>query len=169
MLAIVTAIAVIAVLSVVSPLSASAVPLGWRCTIAGSFSDAVPPYATHWRVGADQATSYVSWLHEGLVDRLHRYSSTDYVSCNPLVFSRPIISMQTVGLTGQLACTTARDPGVYTDAVNSTIARHRFIGEQRSTIGGVIFPIRVTFRIWIDERQLQPGQWTWYGNTLADC
>jgi hypothetical protein len=169
MLTILMTIAVTAVLSVVSPLNAAAVaPLGWRCTIGGSYSDSVSPFATHWRVGADSATRYVFWLHEGPVEGLYRYTSTDYVSCNPLLSSRPVTSMPTAWLSGQPACTTGRDPGVYTDVVNGTIARHRLIGEQRSTTG-LFFPTTTNFRIWVDERQLQPGQWTWYGNTLAGC
>ncbi|MBP2328072.1 hypothetical protein JOF56_008457 [Kibdelosporangium banguiense] len=141
----------------------------WRCTITGSFSDAIPPYSTHWRAGARAAGSWgriVYWLHEKVVNGQYRFDTADRASCDALIPPLfPVVGMQPQSLAGQPACTA---PDMFSEIRDGKIATYYLVGQVRSNVGNLI-PIPYTFRFWHVEVQRQPGVWTWETSVLAQC
>lgn len=152
----------------VSPAHAATAAQDWRCTITGSFSDALPPYSTHWRAGsrAVGSSKIVYWLHEKNVNGQYRFDSADRAYCDPpspLLF--PVVGLQPQSLRGQLPCTS---PGTFSEVKDGHIVTHHLVGQVTST-AGVLIPITYTFRFWHIEVQQQPGMWTWQSSVLARC
>lgn len=160
--------ALVAVLGTVTGVSPAQAAQDWRCTITGSFSDATPPYATHWRIGARAVGSgrIVYWLHEKLVTGQYRFDVADRTFCDPpgpVLF--PVVGMPPQSLSGQTACTA---PGMFSKPWNGKTAMYYPVGQVRSRVGGVI-SFEYTFRFWHIEVEHQPGVWTWEDSLLAQC
>jgi hypothetical protein len=165
-------ISIVAVLVValgtVTGVSPAQAAQNWRCTITGSFSDASPPYSTHWRAGSRAVgrSRIVYWLHEKVVNGQYRFDTADYAHCEPsLPPLFPVVGMTPQSLAGQPSCTS---PGTFSEVRDGKVATHHLVGEVRSTVG-IVIPFTYTFRFWHVEIQHQPGVWTWDSSVLARC
>jgi hypothetical protein len=151
----------------VSPAPATTAAADWRCTMAGSFSDSLPPYSTHWRIGARAfgTGSVVYWLHERFVNGQVRFDYTDRAVCNnPFHIGAPVAVLQPSWSSGQPACTS---PETFFTVIDGLVGRHNFVGQVRSTVGP--FSIPSTYRFWHVEVQRQVNQWSWHSSVVAEC
>jgi len=161
-------IAVLGVLLGVAPASATTDRADWRCTMAGSFSDALPPYATHWRIGARAFSigRVVYWLHERVVNGQLRFDYADRAVCdNPFFVGSPVAVLSPSPSAGQPTCTS---PGTFSTVVDGLIGTYHFVGQVNSTVG-TYFPTTYNYRFWHVEIQRQLGQWSWHESIVARC
>jgi len=162
------ALAVLGMLLGVAPAPATTALADWRCTVTGSFSDSVPPYATHWRIGARALSTgrVVYWLHERPVGGQARFDYADRAVCdNPFFIGTPVAVVTPISSAGQPACTS---PGTFATVVDGLIENYNLVG-QINSITGTFFPSTYTYRFWHLEVQQQPGQWTWRDSIIARC
>ncbi|MGW4114686.1 hypothetical protein ACWEFJ_27745 [Actinosynnema sp. NPDC004786] len=155
----------IAALSVATP--AQAAPPA-DCT-NGSYSDALPPYHTHWVLGERSYTggtiiantTYRFWLRENAAYTPPLFVSARRATCNVLV--QYVDAMQPTWQTGNLPCLVT---GEYRDPA-STTTYHVLLGERVNRLNTTT-QATANFRFWITEQRSASGR-SYLDSSIVMC
>ncbi|MBW4720524.1 hypothetical protein [Saccharothrix obliqua] len=155
-ISVLSAIILLSALVGVSP--AQAAPALGGCD-ARSYSEALPPYTTHWAIGVRGI--FVYWLH---ANPTSGSVTADYHICHPVGVPGPH-ALPIRGLAGQLPCTS---PGPFAAVENGLIASYDLVGQEKAVAGSLI-RIEYLYRFWEVKVQVRPGEWQSSDPFVARC
>ncbi|MFC6091720.1 hypothetical protein [Saccharothrix lopnurensis] len=150
--------AIILLSALVGASPAQAAPALGGCN-PSSYSEALPPYTTHWAVAVRGI--FVYWLH---ANPTSGSVTADYHICHPVGIPGPH-SIPIRGSAGQSPCTS---PGSFAAVENGLIASYELVAQQRA-VSGSLFPIEYLYRFWEVKVQVRPGEWRSSDTFVARC